>query len=335
MPIDRLLNELIENELRGCFIYEEDKKCLKLFIARANLELAANAIKELRGSVKKKNGGKLQEGSFIKFVRTYNRKLAEQANLYPIFHIFESSFKMRLAAWMEGYYGSLDWWQPIYFAAKAHTTDPAPYRIVTSINGKPITTGTARTIYNLLQGIDGQQFEAPKSPYVTDGTRLFMRAKLSDIEELIFEQWTEFKTSIPGRLADGAPLDENVFKSMFKRVRDARNDCYHHREVPKRQEIAKNAEHLLDLIDVHLESKYKYASEYRLKPLVFTLPIDERHGERLSADTYNFSIDVAGQTKQVSVSAGAPIDAIIKALAQLPTSDQDRLTSVSRLAEAK
>lgn len=334
MPIDRLLNELIESELRGCLVDDEDKRRLKLFIARANLELAANAIKELRGSVKKQEN-KLQEGSFVKFVRIYNRKLAEQANLYTIFHIFESSFKMRLAAWMESHYESIRWWDPVYSAATMNNRESAPYRFVKSINGKPITAGTARTIYNLLQGVDGQQFETPKSPDIDDGTRLFMRAKLSDVEELIFEQWTEFKVSIPARLPDGAPLDENVFKSMFKRVRDARNDCYHHREVPKRQEIAKNAEHLLDVINVHLESKYSYASEYRLKPLTFTVPVNERHCEKLSADTYKFLIDVAGVTKLVSVSAGALIDALIKALTQLPTSDQDSLTSVSLQTEAK
>src|SRR6476620_2604991 len=49
------------------------------------------------------------------------------------------------------------------------------------------------------------------------------------LEKLMFEHWTDFSKTLPSKLANGNPLNKEVFKGMFRRVREARNDCYHHK----------------------------------------------------------------------------------------------------------
>jgi hypothetical protein len=46
--------------------------------------------------------------------RVYNRKVAEHAQLFPIFHTFETAFRSTIAVTLEEHYRHARWWRPIY-----------------------------------------------------------------------------------------------------------------------------------------------------------------------------------------------------------------------------
>jgi hypothetical protein len=49
----------------------------------------------------------------------YNRKVAENAKLYPVFHTFETAFRSTVAVRIEEYYGVPDWWSPAVLAHRS------------------------------------------------------------------------------------------------------------------------------------------------------------------------------------------------------------------------
>ncbi len=304
--------------------------------AQANGDFLTSALKELRGvarSVAKAKaraeaaGTKCEAAALIpKIIRTYYRKLGEQSKLFPALSLFEAAYRTHLSAWMEHHYGTPQWWGDIY----AHIKRGGKSSDFSDINGVSVTAGTPRVIENMLRGIDGQGLHGTLIPTLSDGRKMLERSKLSDIEELIREQWVQFKTSIPDRLHHGAPLDLEVFMGMFRRVRDARNLCSHHREVKDRAGILSNIEQLVDLVNVHLEMALAAVHTAAVRPYPFQVLAVEKHSiglpERQVFETV-FTIDTVVRTSDLKAfSLG---EALIMALEPLSADDRLKLTSIS------
>jgi hypothetical protein len=151
------------------------------------------------------------------------------------------------------------------------------------------------------------------------------------LEKLMFEHWTDFSKTLPSKLANGNPLNKEVFKGMFRRVREARNDCYHHKEVAKRNEIVSNAEQLLVLIGVHLETACDMISMSAVKPLRFDVDWNAACGRQLSKNDHELEVLLQGMDKPVLEMrpAWTTGDAIAKVLGNLNADQRGRLIGVS------
>jgi hypothetical protein len=61
------------------------------------------------------------------------------------------------------------------------------------------------------------------------------------------------------------------FKAKFKRVREARNDIYHHKSVARMTNVVSAAEELLDRLGCSLGFAYRKISATNLAPPAFAI----------------------------------------------------------------
>ncbi|WP_146208008.1 hypothetical protein [Azospirillum sp. TSH64] len=336
--LDRFIDELLEQEVRAPLklkapLGKAERHSVRRLAARANIDLLRNALKELRGAIKsaQKQGNPMQIGARLD--RVYHRKVAEQAQLFPVLHEFESGYRCHVAAWMEDHYKTRNWWSGVLEAAQGL----AGYSAFKGINGRSVSFGIYDSINALLRGIDGPNFERGKVQKASSGIHLLQLSTLSDLERLTFEHWTDISKSLRSTLSDGSPLTEAVFKGMFKRVREARNDCYHHNEVAKRLEIVSNAEQLLALIGTHLESAVDLVNMSAVKPIQFNIESDntlEPHFQNSEHDVVmSFQgMDVPIRGPQQARSTG---DAVAKALCALNADQRAMLLSLAVVSKDK
>jgi hypothetical protein len=248
--------------------------------------------------------------------------------LFPVFHEFESGYRSRVAAWMENHYGTSIWWSEVLVALK-NGNGYMDFKGL--INGKRVSSNIFDAIGSLLRSVDGIQLERNRLAAMDDGFHLLQLSTLSDLEKLMFEHWTDFSKTLPSKLANGNPLNKEVFKGMFRRVREARNDCYHHKEVAKRHEIVSNAEQLLVLIGVHLETACDMISMSAVKPLRFDIDWNATCGPQLPKNDHQLEVLLQGVDKPVLETrpAWTTGDAIAKALSNLNADQRGRLIGVS------
>ena len=112
--------------------------------------MEASLVEVKRGAV----GRRLSQGKDWRpaIFQVYNRKVAEHAQLFPIFHSFETAFRSTVAVKLEEYYGEIVWWGAINLELRARR-DP---RTVRKIGEKNISRDTANAIAQLILSIDGQ-----------------------------------------------------------------------------------------------------------------------------------------------------------------------------------
>ncbi len=320
-------DDLLNDQL-GYQVSEAEEKACYAFCRQANSDFLIRSLKELKGFAKSAQKMKIkgQETPPIleKLTRIYFRKVEEQARLFTALGMFGTSYRTHLATWMEHYYGLKKWWDPIYTTILAgdHCTS------VKKINGTPITSGLANAVDRLLRGIDGYDLSGNKIKQQNSGHFLLNFSKLSDLEELIKEQWPQFKISLQGH--NPALTTQVSFLAVFKRIRDARNSCFHHREVASRPDIMRNIENMLDLVNVHLETASISARIAAVKPIASIVQWDERHNfglNRLSPYTIEISIE---NEKSISVMNGrTTFEAMQRAIDVIAADDRMRITAVS------
>lgn len=198
------------------------------------------------------------------------------------------------------------------------------------LNGVAATAGVMRTMENLLRGINGNILTGDVVPKVEDGQEMLRLSKMSDLEELSKEHWPHLRIALPDRLHNGAPLDAQVFAGMFRRLREARNACFHHKQVPDRLHIASNAELLLDLIDIRIGTEIEGAASAFVKPFPFQVECTERHGYGL-CDQSDFVLEVGtdAATESRSVRARSRGEALVKVVEALSVEERETVTSLA------
>src|SRR5215469_3638895 len=122
--------------------------------------------------------------------RVYNRKVAEHAQLFLVFHSFETAFRSTVSVELETYYGQQQWWAAIYKALrKGHAATT-----VECIGGRKLPRDTAHLIGEILEYIDGDSLHRNIVPRITTGYLLVEQCKLSQIGKLITQHWLVFKS---------------------------------------------------------------------------------------------------------------------------------------------
>jgi hypothetical protein len=323
----RILNELLANDLKAN-PSQNQIDAIEKFLPGANLQLLRHSLKELRAVAQRPAPNDLCG----LLHRVYHRKLAEQAALHPVFHVFESAFRTWLSLWMESHYGLTKWWDTVLQDVQASLAPGALTRTqpLLVINGRSTTSETARVLRNLIRNVEGDGLNQNALIKCSDGHDVFSLAKMSDIEEMIFHHWPDLKSGLPKTLPDGAPLDHSVFKDMFRRVRLARNLAYHHKEISDRKVIFDLAERLLDLIDVHLGDALESVANSVVKNHPFSIQCAVHH-RSLAPATLPFDVEsvLRSDPPQVkSIVARSSGDALAKRLAEITADDRLVLTSL-------
>ena len=194
-----------------------------------------------------------------------NRSVAEINQLFPVFFIFESAWRAVLSEVLKARYGGSDtWWHPI--RAAMHSDG----RGITSLEGAQVSNDVVRRVVNMLKRQNAAQLSTLTSSY-----NLIEASILSDVEWLIERHWS-MVASLFSLSLDPRPTSSQ-FTALFKRVREARNDAYHHRIVSNRQRAVDAAEKLLDLINVHLGSQATAIAAAGPAPFRFNVVRVPRH----------------------------------------------------------
>jgi hypothetical protein len=105
---------------------------------------------------------------------------------------------------------------------------------------------------------------------LTNGYEFVERCDLIHIRHLIEEHWMVFGPMFK-------PLTSADFCAKFDRVRDARNEVYHHKSLSGMSAVISAAEELLDRL--HFSLRFVHGKIVTCKPaaLVFNYPIEPRH----------------------------------------------------------
>lgn len=232
--------------------------------------LMAGALKEVRAGI---------VGSILVYqpndwrpliFQIYNRKVAEQAQLYPIFHTFETAFRSTVAVTLEDHYRHPRWWREIYGALRKGQ----PAKSITRIGGVSISKDAAYRIGQIIFAIDGDQFQRNVVNNLKNGYEFAERCDLAHIRQLIEEHWQVFS---PKFIQQTKRLTQSAFNAKFERIREARNDVYHHKAVARLTNVVATAEELLDYLNCSIGFVYSKITSATPTALQFATPVQPRH----------------------------------------------------------
>jgi hypothetical protein len=171
----------------------------------------------------------------------YNRKVAEHAQLFPVFHCFETAFRSTVAVTLEDHYKIPRWWWPsmteYYGEAPASTIG-----LVLTVT-KPRLRSILILVRNLIENshLNVRTFQ--------DGYELLEHSTLGQIRRLLDAHWALFRDRFTVR---GQPMALDVFLNKFERIENARNTVYHHVSFGGMTDIYLTAEELLNCIGFRL-----------------------------------------------------------------------------------
>jgi hypothetical protein len=202
--------------------------------------------------------------------QVYNRKVAEHAQLFPIFHTFETAFRSTITATLEEHYRHARWWRPIYNQLRRGADASA----ITKINGVLLSRDAAHLIERLIYEIDGESFERDIVVGLNNGYEFTEHCDLIHIRQLVDKHWNIFSN----RFRKGSSrLTWNAFRNKFDRVREARNDVYHHKSVARLTDVVASAEELLDYLNCSIRFVYDKVDCAVTTAPRFVIPIEARH----------------------------------------------------------
>ncbi|MGD9766240.1 MAG: hypothetical protein AB7U62_01230 [Pseudolabrys sp.] len=202
--------------------------------------------------------------------QVYNRKIAEHAQLFPIFHSFETAFRSTVAVELERHYDTVRWWDNVHKALRAGQLP----RTVRAIGTTPLTRDAADVIGRIIESIDGQNLQRNVVSGLNNGFEFVEQCDLGQIGFLIGKHWAVFS---PLFVRGTKPLPLTEFVNKFVRVRDARNDVYHHKSVARMSQIVATAEDLLDYLDFSLGFVCGKIDDSAPAALTFAIPPASRH----------------------------------------------------------
>lgn len=224
-------------------------------------------------------GSALQHQTFAEkraaIFQVYYRKVAEHAQLFPIFHTFETAFRSTVAVELETHYSTPDWWTPIRQALRSAVPGGGnPLNTVTHIRGRPISRNAAHNISRIIYAIEGERLQRSTLQGVTDGYAFAELCDLAHISDLVTQHWSMFA---PRYFSRPKPMTLNDFTAKFRRVREARNDIYHHQSVARMTNVVGAAEELLDRLGCSLEFAYRKITGVNPGPPSFAIPAANQH----------------------------------------------------------
>jgi hypothetical protein len=125
----------------------------------------------------------------------YDRKVAEHAQLFPIFHTFETAFRSTVAVTLEDHYRIPGWWQPVYVQLRKGN----PATNVAQISGVRISKDAAHLIGEIIYAIDGESLSRQVVRGFTNGYQLLENCELIHVRQLIEETLVVIRLPIQAR----------------------------------------------------------------------------------------------------------------------------------------
>ena len=211
-------------------------------LVRLNLDVMSAALRQsLEAATAAKRAPRDVRASVL---AQYNRIVASQAQLFPVFFVFESAWRSLVAARLDALYQTGDWWHPIRDLVAAGREPSASMRLAGTVTTREVVI----TIVHIL-----------KAPGVRPGSlqttyELLSAGTLGALERIIERNWSPVAQVLANRSADGRMTLE-TFKASYRLVREARNEMFHHRRVSDRREVLKAAETLLGALDMDLAAR--------------------------------------------------------------------------------
>ncbi|MDR3527088.1 MAG: hypothetical protein P4L57_07385 [Rhizomicrobium sp.] len=180
--------------------------------------------------------------------RVYNRKVAEHAQLFPLFHSFETAMRSTVAVRLEAHYQEAKWWLPFSELVRRGEANP---KSVKTVGGVLITADAAKSVYFLVSSL----YEKKTNPaQINNGYDLLEQVPLSHLSALIEKHWSIFGGCFVLR---GKKFSWADFSSRFERVRVARNTVYHHRSYAGFSDLYSAAEELLACLNFPLAKVHR------------------------------------------------------------------------------
>lgn len=156
--------------------------------------------------------------------KIYNRKVAEHAQLFPVFHSFETAFRSTVALKLERHYNHTRWWASVESALRAGN----PANTIKQISGIPLRRDAADAIGRIVESLLSANTSMAS---IRNGYEFVECCELGHIGQLITRHWPVFSNLfVRGQMR----LTASDFRFKFNRVRDARNDIYHRLLVSRR-----------------------------------------------------------------------------------------------------
>ena len=204
----------------------------------------------------------------------YNRKLAEQSRMFPVFHIFETSFRSLLAVELEAEYGGVpDWWRPVELSLRQNIP-PVP---LVRVSGKAMSQDGHKALVSLIKSIMERRGGSNTLSNAKDGYDLFAIAYLQHIQSLAIEHWgaitRSFRTSVRGK----PPVTKTQFNDYFAKIRDVRNEVYHHNSTSDMNRVVAIIEDMLDRVDINLAFSLRQVTASTPRAFTLTVLPEHRH----------------------------------------------------------
>src|ERR1700735_3244146 len=232
-------------------------------LMHANLDLMNAALKEACAIAAR---GSAPRNAREAVLALYNIKIAEVSQLFPLFFVFESAFRSFTAARLAIVYDDDQWWRPVRDAV----TSGSSLRALHRLGGQAARRDVTDTVAHLIRGM------GPAAARIATSYDLLEGGTLAHVERLINSHWSQIDHVL--RHNPAAPkLTAAAFMDLFRVVRTARNDAYHHRSVAHRPRVVAIAERLLDMLDISLNARMTRIGAAAISPLSFALPIKARH----------------------------------------------------------
>jgi hypothetical protein len=245
----------------------QPRQPLDLFRAdlmRSNLDVMWAALKAAEAFVQRTKRAAPDSRQAV--LHNYDVAAAAIAQMYPVFFVFESAWRTYVATRLDVIYGGRDWWHGV----RDLVAQGADTSCVATLGTLPARPSVVRLLTQILSMI-------PRPSDLETTFELTEQATLKGLEGLIDHHWTDMSQPFTDTMSLGRTTSTQ-FLSLFKRVRDARNDAFHQRVVANRADVVKAAEQLVDLLNVHMGDRVAAIAGAKVAPLQFTVVREKRHG---------------------------------------------------------
>ncbi len=228
-------------------------------LARTSHELLLPALREMEARAATLPPGRDMRDQTLAI---FHRILAEQSRLFPLLFVFETAFRAYVAARLETIYATDDWWKPIEAEIVARR-DPTALR---TLHGVRVPRSMLRTVEHILRDAasSGRHTFSTGYDVVAAGT-------MAHVGRLIDQHWSEMVSAFnpAHRVRPQGRMTSSEFKQNFTLVREARNDLYHHRVVPRQKRVVEVIEELISMLDLDASEIYAEIAASQLTPLPF------------------------------------------------------------------
>lgn len=219
--------------------------------------LLSGAIQEFAGAVlvrpEKANVPDIREEIY----RIYNRKVAEHAQMFPMFHTLETAFRANLASELETHYGIQAWWEPVLKAMMSSARDLKAIRRIGVIDVKPdIPYRMSKIVQVMLDKKIGV-------PAFKTGVDFVEACDFAHLIHLVEDHWSLFAGKFHFK---GRAVPRQTAVAFLERIRLARNAVYHHQSFEGAPGVYDAADVLLQCLGVRLAKIHPAIAGAHCKP---------------------------------------------------------------------